>query len=465
MGTEDAKLTAKWNPITYQVAYHGNGATSGTMSNSTHIYDVAKNLTKNAYVRGYQVTYNYKHNGQANTSEIATATFDCWEPEAGNVAVVYRDEDSVINLCNTQGGIYNLYASWTLGRVTLPTPTRAGHSFVGWSRNENADTIDYRGGDTYIPERDTKLYAVWEAYSATVTFTKRDSITGEILNGATFGLYEWNGSTYERKSTLRDNGNGTYTTELMIYTDRNAGKYKIKEETAPTYYTNTGYEKEIILTEAGRNDYTIGYDMTNEPNKVKVKAIKVDSETGNRISGVTFTIYEWNKERGVYEIYARDVELEQQGDRTYLSDWLYANKNNEGKFKIVETGTPEGYYGDFRNGNKKENEITITQNINGQTIIIENGEGVYKNTRVKGTIKVNKIDKETKRYLAQGDGTLEGAEYGLYAAEDIYHKDTITGKIYSREELIQTETIRNGTLTYENVEIGKYYIRKHSTRL
>ncbi len=170
---------------------------------------------------------------------------------------------------------------------------------------------------------------------------------------------------------------------------------------------------------------------------------------------------------GRYELYSRnnsrnetDETMHFQQDRTYLSEWLYANRKNEGNFKIIEARAPDGYYGDFNNGVKKETDIAITATDNGQTITLQNKDGVYKNTRVKGTINVNKIDKETRRYFAQGDGTLEGAEYGLYAAEDIMHKDTVTGKIYSKDQLVQSKIITNGTLTYEDVEIGKYYIKE-----
>lgn len=463
MGTEDATLTAHWNPITYEVAYNGNGATSGSMSNSTHTYDVDKNLSKNLYERIYHVIYNYNGKPGANEDNVdAVAQFINWKAQSENRT--FTDEQSVRNLCSTQNAVYHLDAQWQLATLTLPSPTRTGYTFKGWSTNQNA-TDGITG--SFTPEQDTKLYAIWEPYTAQITFAKRDSITNEILNGAVFGLYEWNGSSYIRISTLTDNGNGTYTTALMTYTDTNQGKFKIVEENAPTYYTNSGYEKEIQITESGYHHYTTGFDITNEPNKVRAQAIKVDSETGNRIEGAIFAIYEWNKETQQYELYSRndsknetDETMHFGQDRIYLSEWLYANRKNEGKFKIIEAGTPVGYYGDFNNGNKKENDIIITETNNGQTITIQNGEGVYKNTRVKGTINVNKIDKETNRYLAQGDGTLDGAEYGLYAAEDIYHKDTVTGKIYSRDQLVQSKIITNGTLTYENVEIGRYYVKE-----
>ncbi len=467
------ELTLDWEACyEYEIEYHGNGATSGTMENSTHKAGEDVVLSENKYGLDYSVIYDYNYSGATNSSAVATGTFNNWKSRKDDR---YFNDKATIQetLCESEDEVYHLDAQWTLGSVTLPSPTRDGYTCIGWSTDSSSDTAEYNKGASYTPTQDrVTLYAIWEPYSVTVTLRKTDSITGEGLTGATFGLYEYNGSTYVRKSDVTDNGDGTYTTAKMVYRDGeggNDGKFKIIEERAPQYYTtpNPAQEKEVTITQPGHNHYTTGYDMTNEPNKIKVKTIKTDSETGNRIEGATFAIYEWNNIERVWKLYSRnenrnetDETMHFQQDRTYLSEWLYANKTNEGKFKIVEARAPEGYYGDYNNGNKKENDFTITADNNGKTITLQNQDGVYKNTRVKGTINVNKIDRETQRYLSQGDATLDGAEYGLYAAEDIYHKDTVTGKIYNRDQLVQRKTITNGTLTYENIEIGRYYVKE-----
>ena len=198
MGSADTTLTATWTPITYQVAYHGNGNTNTNvnMPNSTHTYDVDKNLSKNLYERKYHVIYNYNGKPGANEDSVdAIAQFINWKAQSENKN--YNDEQSVKNLCSTQGAIYHLDAQWRLATLTLPSPTRPGYTFKGWSKNQNA-TVPDQGlgpGASFTPTENTKLYAVWEPYSATVTLKKTDSITGEVLTGATFGLYEWNGSS------------------------------------------------------------------------------------------------------------------------------------------------------------------------------------------------------------------------------------------------------------------------------
>lgn len=86
-------LYAVWSaPHTYSVVYNGNGATAGSMPNSNHTYDTAKNLTANGYTRnGY--------------------TFLGWSTSP-NGSVQYSDGESVKNLTATKGGIVNLYAQW-----------------------------------------------------------------------------------------------------------------------------------------------------------------------------------------------------------------------------------------------------------------------------------------------------------------------------------------------------------------
>lgn len=50
---------------------------------------------------------------------------------------------------------------------------------------------------------------------------------------------------------------------------------------------------------------------------------------------------------------------------------------------------------------------------------------------------------------AQGDGTLEGAVYGLFAAENIEHPDGKTGIVYERNDLVATAvTDRNGDASF-----------------
>lgn len=82
---------------TYTVVYNANGG-SGTMSDSTHIYGVAKALNANKFTRT-----GYKFLGWSTSATATTAT--------------YTDKQSVKNLTSTDGGKVTLYAVWQKNTV------------------------------------------------------------------------------------------------------------------------------------------------------------------------------------------------------------------------------------------------------------------------------------------------------------------------------------------------------------
>ena len=102
-GTYNPTCTAN----TYTVKYNANKpsaashSVSGTTANSTHTYDVAKNLTANGY-------------------SLTGWTFKGWATSA-NGNKEYDDEESVTNLTSTNGATVNLYAVWAPNhyRITL----------------------------------------------------------------------------------------------------------------------------------------------------------------------------------------------------------------------------------------------------------------------------------------------------------------------------------------------------------
>ncbi len=160
-------LYAQWTANEFDVHFDGNGATSGEMKNQVFTYDVAQNLTENAFDREYTVTYNYNGNGAEDTTAKATATFNGWA-ESAEGEKVYDNKQEVSNL--TTEGTYDLYANWTLGTVTLPTPERTGYAFTGWTVNADGTGTVYNGGDVYTPVEDVTFYAQWSINKYTATF-------------------------------------------------------------------------------------------------------------------------------------------------------------------------------------------------------------------------------------------------------------------------------------------------------
>ena len=95
LSNEDAMVTlyVNWVPVTYTIAFNGNGATSGSMPQETFTYDSQSALTMNSFGR----------NGYAFTG---------WNTVADGSGTAYSDGQSVKNLANTQGMMITLYAQW-----------------------------------------------------------------------------------------------------------------------------------------------------------------------------------------------------------------------------------------------------------------------------------------------------------------------------------------------------------------
>ena len=93
--TKNETIHATYLPNAYKVRYNANaGDATGTMTDSDHVYDVAKNLNSNAFSRpGY--------------------VFDGWNTEVNGSGTNYTDAQSVMNLTTQDNAVVNLYAKWT----------------------------------------------------------------------------------------------------------------------------------------------------------------------------------------------------------------------------------------------------------------------------------------------------------------------------------------------------------------
>lgn len=343
---------------------------------------------------------------------------------------------------------------------------------------------------------------------ANIKITKHDSVTEQNLRDATFTLYEWNGTEYVEKEILKDTDNdGIYQSKYYEWNKTTDGKYKIVETGIPVNHKNLNFSMEFTINQLEAENYTVTPDYSNkeykitygvripddldntngivenEPYKIKASIDLLDSENLRQIQNkATFKIYEWDKQIGQYKIYTsyitgQEAKVKRLDDKTYITEeWLYYTENNEGKFRIIEETAPIGYYGDYEDDNassKRKYDISVLDLVgtNGErnetTIALSNKDGKFVNQRAKAHINVNKVDSGTKSF-AQGDATLQGAVYELYASENIYHADGITTNfadqtalLYRKDQLVQQKTTdEEGKLTFDNLECGKYYIKE-----
>ena len=334
-----------------------------------------------------------------------------------------------------------------------------------------------------------------------------------------------------------------------------------------------GSHQTITVPANSSNDYP----MKNDEWSVKVSIDKIDSETKQRIKGdAEFKIFAWDTVRQCYIPNGgyNQYKVKRQSDGTYKvinhsnyangSDNIYYTQRNEGKFVIVESRAPSGYYGDWSDVNapgtagsvlgKRAYAFEIAKSLDAQTIwlgnadynadittansggtLIDTGEGVVtitfgsrnadktyatdptgiannedshtmhanadkmQNDRVLGNILLTKVDLDAARYLAagsNGDTTLEGAVYDLYAADTIEHPDGVSGvvdyskttdangqpiwhttvltnggwdtdylPILQKDRLVASAKITDGKLAFANLYMGRYYLVERATGL
>ena len=135
--------------------------------------------------------------------------------------------------------------------------------------------------------------------------------------------------------------------------------FSYDEITIPHGFDSTpgalGSHQTITVSANSSNDYK----MKNDECSVKVSIDKIDSETKQRIKGdAEFEIFEWDTVRQCYIPNGgyNQYKVERQSDGTYKvinhsnyandSDNIYYTQRNEGKFVIMESRAPSGYYGD-----------------------------------------------------------------------------------------------------------------------
>ena len=392
--------------------------------------------------------------GSSTNQDMLTYDFDTFIPiKELKIGIYKQGTITNTNIANAVYGIYsdnacmNKIADITTGIDGRGTATWTGNPGIFYIKETSAPVGTilnqqvyqvYVDGDsvTNVPYVNTTN----QEWSASATLTKKDPVSGQNLKGAVFTLQEWNGNQYNNKKTLTDNGDGTYLTGTLYYSPSNQGKYKIVETAAPTGYLNSGWSQEFTIS---TNDQSFTYEIKNQPWSGSAAVTKKDALSGHNIKGAVFTLQEWNGNQ-----YANKKTLTDNGDGTYSTGTLYYSTSNQGRYKIVETTAPIGYTNSGWN-----QEFTIS--ANGQNFTYE-----IKNEQVRGQIDVTKEDRETGDQ-AQGDASLDGAVYALFAKENIPHPDG-SGNVYSKNQEISRKTIQNGTLTFSDLYLGQYYIQEIS---
>lgn len=224
------------------------------------------------------------------------------------------------------------------------------------------------------------------------------------------------------------------------------------------YMSSSIYNNWLSQTEAYYNQYHTNVSFNNSNNKVDIGDEVVYTDTNGalqyydsfeqNINGITFSHTKGSNDLKV------SVASDCESKATFVS-------RNYGLYQLLPNGekynsaSMSNYvYFSFTSG--KVQNVMFSNYVDPSMFNIS--------VEVKsGKIIITKQDSETGT-TPQGDATLEGAVYEVYAAEDIYSASG-NKKYYSQGDLVATRTIKaDGTTeVVDKLPLGKYLVKETKT--
>ena len=256
------------------------------------------------------------------------------------------------------------------------------------------------------------------------------------------------------KENLTTGENGSVTLKNL-----HLGTYVVKEAKAPDNFYNGSEEKSVTLTYAGQNKEVVFADVTfnNERQKADVSVVKQDKDTKKPLKGGIFALYASDDIRNADEtvVVKKGTLIEKATTGADGTAKFTADLPIGYSYSVKEDQAPEGY---VRN---TEDVYTFQFSYTNDKEATVSFAHTFSNDRVTAKINLYKVDKETGKAVPQGDATLKGAVYGLYAREDIVYPDGGTGTIYKAGEQVATLTTDDkGQSSVNGLYLGKYYVKE-----
>lgn len=253
--------------------------------------------------------------------------------------------------------------------------TYTNNNAVLFAKSDNSSRQNFaivgRGGLTQKLASVTMKITIPRLPSGQATVSKLDANTNEPVPGVVFALYQYDGTDFAdtgRRASTNASGVATFTG--LQYSVTNQGLYRIYEVSSSTHtvYTNryvalfslstgTWYAYTsatasqttgtVSPSSSGSYDFSFSFTAYNEPKTGSITVMKRDVETGDPLAGATFTLQEWQAStawdgsHGAYVSTGRTATTDSSGQAVF-SD-LTVTSENCGKFRVVETGAPDGY--------------------------------------------------------------------------------------------------------------------------
>lgn len=397
----------------------------------------------------------------------------------GITGVIYKAGEQVATLTtdkNGQASVDGLYLGDYYVKEISPS--------VGYLADETEHDLvcNYEGDLVAEVKRDcTSLEQVMKQPFQIIKAANNGKTDADLLKDAGFTAY--------LESSLTKKADGSYdfasATPVVIgengateiFTDEKGyacsialpyGTYIVRETTTPHNYTPVD-DFTVRITENNPNQPQTWRVLLDDEFEAKLKIIKQDDETKKPVlqKNTEFKIYDLDHKKYVEQVTTYPTTVKHKSYFTDEEGYLILPQNLKiGNYRIEEVNAPFGY-----TLNKNYYEVTVDSNTayqmdgtSGDVII----EAVYENHPVKGELTIVKKGevlggfKDDFTYQTEN---LEGAEFSIYAAEDIYtadfQKDDNGNRIleYAAGTLVKTVTTdKDGKAVLKNLPLGSYKI-------
>ena len=270
--------------------------------------------------------------------------------------------------------------------------------------------------------------------------------------GIKFGIYNRAGEQVEEVTT---DSQGVFRFTLPY------GTYTVKQLT-----TTKGHEKiDDFNVEVKTTGEVVKKVISNAPITAKLRVVKIDAESKEVIkrANIKFKIFDIKNNEYVCQTITYPNkqticvwETDSEGEFTTAYPLMTGTYRLEEVDQVVE-----GYL-----WNSQSHEFSIDEDSNLRTdseygIIFDTD---FENQPVKGEIQIKKtgeVAELTDNGFEFKASSLEGVKFGLYAQEDIIWNDKV---IYTKDTLVEEKiTDQDGNIVFDNLYLGKYYIKEIET--
>lgn len=395
----------------------------------------------------------------------------------GRSGVLYKKDEQVATLTTDKEGkasVSNLYlGKYYLKEITPP---------VGYLLDEEEHDVN-EGDQVETVKRNTvsKEDVIKQPFQL-IKAADNDKTNADLLKGAGFSAY------LISSLTVKDDGSYDFTNATPIvltedgktemFTDERGyacsipfpyGRYIVRETTTPHNFMPV--DDFIVTVTENSSTPQVWRVLLDDEFKAKLKIVKQDDETKQPVllANTEFKVYDLDAKKYVEQVTTYPNTVVHKSYFTDENGYLILPESLKcGNYRIEEVSAPDGYTQNTQYVEIKVDKNTAYQmdSVSGDAIITV----TYENHPVKGKLVIHKSGetlKSFKKDFVYEETSLEGAEFEIYAAEDIFTPDHQVDEqgnrhvIYAKDTLVKTVTTnKNGEAVIKDLPLGKYRVKE-----